>query len=105
VGDAVKNHHFGEIEGAYALYAGNINAELAWVRASLMVRIDTADLAEIMFRRSGVELVKRQVFLASDEFNVRKLCRNGNSAPYSAIGARTPSDRVELIRQADMEPR
>lgn len=35
-----------------------------------MMGVDTACLAEIMLRSSGIELIKRQVVLAFDEFNI-----------------------------------
>ena len=68
-----------------------------------MVSVDSADLAEIMFRRFGIELIKRKIILATNEFYVRELRRNGNGTPHSAVRACASPDRVELIRQSNSE--
>ena len=84
VADGV-NRHFGKIKRADAVKTGHIHPEQAGVRPTLMMGIDTASLAEIMLRRAGIELIKRQIFFAHDELNARQGDRNRNRAAHPAI--------------------
>ena len=83
--NAVHDHDFGEIEWADAIDARDVDTELAWIRATLVVGMDPTGLAEVVLRRSGVELIESQVIPAFDKFDIRKLCGNRNGAPHPAI--------------------
>ncbi len=60
--NAIVHDHFVEIKGAYAVEAGYVDAKFVWVRPPLVVGINPACGAEVVFRRSCVELVQCQVF-------------------------------------------
>ena len=58
---AVIDRHCRKIERRDAVKTGNVDAELGRVRAPLMVRIDAADTAKIMFGDAAVELIFRKL--------------------------------------------
>lgn len=80
----IIDDHFVEIERADSLYAGDIDSELVWVRATLMVRVYATDRAKIVFCRIGIELVERQVLLSVSEFDTVQIGGNSDGAAHSA---------------------
>jgi hypothetical protein len=104
MGHAIHDLNLWKIEGADALDTGDVDAELVGVRAALMMGVDAAGLAEIVFRRAGVELVERQIVFALNELDIRKLRRHRGRTAHPAIGTGAAPDRIELVRQPKPEP-
>ena len=61
---SVKDNHFLEIERRDAFEASDIHAELIRIRASLVVRIDPADGAEVMLGGLCVKAVGSELVFA-----------------------------------------
>jgi len=59
----VVDYDFPEIEGRHPLQAGDVYSQLTGVRTALVVRVDTADSAEVMLGRLGIEAVGREPVL------------------------------------------
>lgn len=68
--DGIQHHDFRKIEWADTLDTCHVYAKLAGVRTPLMVSVNIACLTKVEFRVFGIELIKRQVFLAFAEFNI-----------------------------------
>ena len=84
VRNAVHYRNFGKVEGADALDAGHINAELARIRAALMMGVDATGFAKVVLRRMGIELIERQIVLALHEYDVIQPRRNCHGSTHSA---------------------
>lgn len=104
MGDAIRDGNLRKIEGTDTFDASDVDTELARVRAALMVGIDPAGLAEIVFSGARMKLITRQIIFALDKFDIRQVCRGGDRTPHPAIGARTATDGVEFVRQPNAEP-
>lgn len=62
--DPIHDSNFQEVEWADSFNACDIDPELAGIRAALVMGVDSAGLAEIVLRRSTVELIERQLTFA-----------------------------------------
>lgn len=102
--DSVHDLHLGEVEGAGPFDAGDVDSVLGRVRPPLVVGVDAAGLAEVVFRCAAVEFIEGQVVLTCDEFDIRPVRRDGDGPPHSAIRAGAAADGVEPVRQPDVKP-
>ena len=62
---SVVDLHFAEIEGRNPFEARHVDAQLLGVRTALVVSIDSADPAEMMFRNARVEAIGAELVLAA----------------------------------------
>jgi hypothetical protein len=85
--DAIVDRHLRQEEGVDALQAPNVVAVLAWEGASLVVRVDAADGAEVVLGHVGVELVQLEVLLSLENPDSAQWHRGHNRAFASADGA------------------
>jgi hypothetical protein len=83
--NAVVDGNFGKIEWAYAHKTSNVDAELARVRAALMVCIYTAIRTKIVLSRLGIELVKGKKVFARRDPNPVHLSGNSGRPTHTAI--------------------
>ena len=83
--DTVLHRDFLEVEGAYALQAGNVDPVLIGIRAPLVMGVDAAFRAKVMLRRHGVELIERQKVRALADFKIAKFRRHGYRSAHAAI--------------------
>ena len=67
----VVDFHFVNQVGIDILQASEIYPVLVWIRPPLVVGVDAAYRAEIVFRLFGVKLVETQLFLPFDNFKTR----------------------------------
>ena len=70
-----------------AFYATQIDAAFRRVCAPLVVHIDAAGLAEMMFRRAGTPSIERQIFSPFDDLDRGRGC--GDCGGLSARAERT----------------
>jgi len=93
----IVNHHLAEIERRQALEASGIYAELVRIRAALVVGIDAADRAEMMFSRSSVEAVCGEFVFALMylESLMGRGDRHRPAHPANAAGATTRRRQTE----------
>lgn len=104
MGYSVHHQNFGEIKGAYAVQTGDVDADLRGQRAALMMGVDATDLAEIVFRRAGVELIEGQAVMALADVDVFQPRGDCNRAAHPAIAAGAAAEGLEAICQADLKP-
>ena len=57
-----------DLEGIDTLQAGHINGKLLGIRATLVVGVNAASVAEEMPGRVGIELIELQVIFSSQHF-------------------------------------
>jgi hypothetical protein len=67
----------------------DVEAELIRIGATLVMRVDTAYGAEIVFGRSGIELIEPQLILAPDDLQTAcgYRCDDGGPASTQGTGA------------------
>lgn len=102
--DAIAYWHITDIKRVDALQAADVVTVFLRIGSALMMRVDTAPRAEIMFGGPGVEFVALQVFLTLDYVNSRQ--RNGSddgafSAADRAIAAAWINDSVRKMQTQD----
>ena len=68
--DAITDRNIAEIEGIYAFKTTNIEAELGRIRAALVVRVDAASFAKIVFGCFGIELRDAQMLRTLHDFEL-----------------------------------
>src|SRR5438552_19109974 len=101
--NAVVHRHFSEIEGTYAIEAGDVDAVLIGVRPPLVMGVDAALRAEMVLRRHGVELVGGERFAACENGHAVEIGRDGDGAAHPAIGAGTAARRLQSVRKYNAE--
>src|SRR6185437_4834166 len=86
-----------------ALYAGDVEAEERRIAAPLVVRIDAAHLAEIVFRLLCVPLIERELVGALD--HAQAVDRHGghDRAPAAAQRAITAPQVLQTVGQFELE--
>lgn len=67
----VVRWHVRDIERVYTFETAHVVAIFVRIRAALVMRIDAAIGAEIVFRRFGVELIQLQHIMPFDDFDAR----------------------------------
>ena len=67
--DTVDPRHTTQITRVYAIENGDVDAVFVRVRPALVVGIDAAGFAKLVFGGVGVELIKRQIFSALQDFD------------------------------------
>ena len=74
----IKGRYLAEPEGVHAFQARDVKSKLARIRPPLVMRIDPACGAKIVFSRFGIELVKCKLI---DAFKYSKVleCNSGNN--------------------------
>lgn len=82
---AVGDGHFREVERADAFQAGDIDAVLVRIGATLVVGVDAAARAEEVLRGSGVEAVAGQGVLALKDFDAARLRGDDDRAAHAAV--------------------
>lgn len=76
-----------KVERADPREAGHVYAVFIRVRAALMVGVNPAYPTKIMLRRSGIELVKRQIFRTLNDLDPVQRGRNRDGPAHFAIRA------------------
>jgi hypothetical protein len=99
----ITHHDLSEIKWADAFQARRIDAELLGVGATLMVGVDAALRAEVVLRRPGVELVKRQSLGARSDVQILQPRAQYDRTAHPAQRAIAPAGTVQAVTQADME--
>lgn len=74
MGHTIYDLDFRKVEGTETFDAGDIDAELVWVRAPLVMSVDATGFAKIVFRGARVKLIERQVVFTLDELDIRQCC-------------------------------
>lgn len=93
--DAVDIGHVRIIAHADVGEVGDVDSELAWVAAPLMMRVDAADRAEIMARGAGAPSVEREPVLAAQYRQLADLHARHHRPPPRAEGAIAPPRLLE----------
>lgn len=88
-----------KVPRVHAFYATHVHAVLVWIGSALMMRIDTADFAEIVLRCVGSKTVKRQVAVAFDDPQIRARHTGGRGPPTPAIGTVAPPRCAKSVFQ------
>ena len=103
MGNAIHHLNLWKIKGAYALNASDVYPKLLGRRPPLMVRVDPASLAEIVFRCVRIELVKRQVFRAFDDVDATQRHR-GNHRAFAPANRTIAAPWInDAIRQVKLQ--
>jgi hypothetical protein len=100
---AFQNWHFGKIKRTDTVDTGCIHAKLVRVRPSLVMRVDSADRAEIVFRGVGVELVAAEPVVTLDEGYVTNPSRYSNSSAHPAIRTVAAAGGIQTVCECDLE--
>src|SRR6476620_56466 len=100
---AVENYDLFEVEWRHVLEAGDIHAELARVRAALVVRGDAARAAEMMLGGVRVEAVGGEIVFALGDPEVVGRGGHGNGAAHPTDGAGAAPRRRKSLRQRNIE--
>jgi hypothetical protein len=100
---AVGDGHFREVERADAFQAGDIDAVLVRIGATLVVGVDAAARAEEVLGRSGVESIARQGLLAAEKLDAACLRRDDDRAAHAATGAIAAQGGVEAVAERRLE--
>jgi len=101
--DPVSDRHNGEVEGADALKAGNIDSMLAGIRTAVVVGINPAPAAKKMLHRAGIETVMAQDILSFGDLHTAGCCHHNHGTPHPTIRACAAPDRFETVAQGDCE--
>src|SRR5262245_42751326 len=95
----IVRRHRTKLKWVDALKTADVIPILPWVGSALMVRIGTADRAEIVFRGLGVELIQPENLGAFHETNTSQGNRSHNCSSASTQGAITTARIDDSIRQ------
>src|SRR4249920_2490854 len=101
---AVDDGHLGEVERADAVEAGDVDAVLVGVRATLVVGVDAATRAEEVLRGAGVELVGGERVRAGEDLDPADRRRYRDRAAHAAIGAGAAPRGAKAVAQPGAEP-
>jgi hypothetical protein len=101
--EAVGDGHCGEVEGADALEAGDIDGVEGLVGAALVVGVDAAAGTEEMLRRPGVEAIAGERVLTLEDGDPPHGRHGHHSAAHPAVGAGATADGVEPVGEGDLE--
>ena len=99
----IRHTNLLKIKRAYSFQAGDVDPILARVGATLVVGINTALRAEIMFCRAGVKLISRQVLSARKNSNSIYICRHRDGTPHPAKRTVTATCCMQTLCQPDVE--
>ena len=100
----VMDLYLAEIEWRNPFEARNIDAKLVGVGSPLVVGIDAAITAEMMFGGHCVEAVGRELVPALDDFEILWRRRHGDCASHPANAAGAAPRRGKSLRQRHSEP-
>jgi hypothetical protein len=100
---AFQNWHFGKIKRVDTVDTGCIHAKLVRVRPSLVMRVNSADGTEIVFRGVGVELVAAEPVFTLDEGYVTNPSRYSNSSAHPAIRTVAAARGVQTVCECHLE--
>ena len=101
--DTVMHRYLGEIEGTDALKASDVHTVFLRVRPPLMMCVNPAPAAEIVFRNPRVELIKRQQISPFHDLEIMQMGRHGNAATHPTQRAIAPPGRGQALGQGDFE--
>ena len=99
--DSVNDLDLREVKRRYPRQAGYIDTKLIRVRSALMMRVDATDAAEIMLRRTRIELIQGENILPLAELDVIQLCRHRDRPSHAAVRAGATSYGVEFISESN----
>src|SRR5256885_2270299 len=100
---SVMDYDLLEIERRHSLETRHIDAELVGVRAALVVGVDPANTAEMMFGDAGVEAVGRELVFALRDLEGIWRRRNRDGAAHAADRAGAAPRRGEAFGQRRRE--
>jgi len=101
--DAIEDRHLTQLKGVHPFEARHIESKLTGIRAALVMGVDAAHRAEVVFGRHGVELVEGQFVrtLYDSEAIERHTCGDGTSP--AAEGAIASPWILKTVGKHDLE--
>ena len=99
--DSIDDFDLREVKRRYSLQAGYIHTKLIRVRSALMMRIYATHAAEIMLRRTRIELIQGENIFPLAKYDVIQLSRHRDRSSHAAVRAGATSYGVELISQSN----
>ncbi len=81
----IQDRNIFNVVRAHTFKTGNIEAVLLRIRTALVMGVDPARPAEIVFRRPGIELVDGQRLMTLDHLQVSQAYRGNDCAPAASL--------------------
>ncbi len=101
--DAVHHGSILESKGIQLVNAPQINAILLWIRAPLMMSIDTAATTEIMFGGMGIELITAGELCAAHQLEISQGYRGYRRTTAATQGAISTANIVHSFGKSERQ--